>query len=244
MTNSDQLLASHVVRSCASCSTPTLLNTINGENANFRCTSCGQTIELWDYKSIFLTVLSSVAFLSWVILDDEHLFRALLHILANPLTELKAMLVDGVWAPVWIPLGLTVYSILTVGFPILALSYALQQLYIRYRNPVAAGVDADAALEGHEFTPEKETVSFSWTEFVKAAMIAVALQAAFIALAWAVLLYGNPGSLEDLMRRMLPGMLFGGGILFSVHRWMVAIVWLLLMPLSGFIIANLTGQLT
>ena len=243
MNRIEQSLASPVIRRCANCAAPAMVNSCAKDISRFHCTVCGATIELWSWSTIALSLVFSIALLSLLLLDD-HLFWLLMEIFADPLKTLPAMRVDGLFAPISIPLVLIAINILIVGLPLLSLSYALHTLYTRWRNPVVTGVEADEALAGYEIAPAPKKQRFTRGELFRAALIALAFHAAFVAVASIVLVYGNREAFEDLVKQMLPAVLLSGGVFFGVRRWMMATIWVILLPVSGFVIAILSGQLS
>ena len=179
-----------------------------------------------------------------LLLANDHLFWLLLHMLANPLQEFPAMLKDGMLAPILIPLGLIAFNILMVGLPIMGLMVIARANLASVRNPVLHGVLADDALEGHKVKPQKKRQQFTWQEFYRSLKIAVAIHAGFIAIAWLALTFADRSTFEGIVEGALPGLLVSGGVLFGARRWMVATIWVLLLPISGLIVALLTGQLS
>ncbi len=243
MQQPNQPLASNVVRKCARCNAPAMVNVSLDDSNQFRCTSCGEAIELWAPKDAILGLAVFGGILSLLLMDD-HLFWLLLHLLANPLQELPAMLKDGIFAPVLIPLGLVLINILMVGLPLTGLASILHGVYKSFRNPIVKGAAADVALEGHTFKPDVKRPRVTVHEIFRSLMIAVAIHIGFIAIAWLSLTFASKAAFEGFVEGALPGLLLSGGILFGARRWIIATAWVVLLPVSGFIIAVLMGQLS
>ncbi|MCH9764785.1 MAG: hypothetical protein K0U34_02165 [Alphaproteobacteria bacterium] len=252
MGQTEQPLASRVVRTCARCNAATMLNVAPDQPSSaaasddlntFQCTKCGETLKLWGLKESILGIVVFGGLLS-LLLARDHLFWLLLHLLANPLQEFPAMAKDGPLAPILIPLGLIAFNILLVGLPLMGLGIILHATWVRVRNPVAPSADADVALEGHTFKPQDPPRQWTWQEFFRSVKIAGTIHIGFIAVAWLALTFADHATFEAIVEGALPGLLLSGGVLFGVRRWMVATVWVVFLPLSGFIIALLIGQLS
>lgn len=244
MKQSNQPLESNIVRKCARCDLPTMLSVLSSDTlTQFQCTNCGKKIELWSvkYAIIGLTVFGGM--LSLLLMDD-HLFWLLLHLLANPLQEFPAMLKDGLFAPLLIPLGLIVINILLVGLPLMGIASILRGIYFGFCNPVVKGAASGAAFDDHTIKPDYKRSQLTFREINRSLLIAIAIHLGFITIAWLSLTFANRAVFEGFIEGALPGLLLSGGILYGARRWIIATIWVVLLPFSAFIIAVLTGQLT
>jgi len=242
MQQSNNSLEGRIVRDCAHCKTPTMIQvSLEASKDQFHCTSCGKAIELWTLRDTVLGLAIYGGMLSLLFMDD-HLFWALLHVLANPLQEFPTMLKDGVFAPVLIPLGLVLFNILLVGLPLTGLAIIARATYLRLCNPVVKGAAGSNTADDHTFGKIDAKPPFSLREFLRSAMIAVFIHAGFIAVAWLSLTFASQEVFRGIVEGALPGLLLGGGLLFGARRWAIATVWVVLLPVSGFIVSIMLGQ--
>ena len=240
MEQSQQTLSSPIVRKCARCNAAAMLNVSADAFNRFQCTNCGKTIDLWPLKDMLAGLAVFGGMLSLLFLDD-HLFWLLLKVIANPLQEFPAMAKDGLLAPVLLPLGLVAFNILLVGLPLMGMGIILRALYLGWRHPVVERAAAAAELEGHTIVPQEKRRPFTWREFFQSLMIAIAIHAGFVTVAWLCLTFANKAVFEGFVEGALPALLLSGGLLFGVRRWMVASFWVLLLPVSGFLVYLLSG---
>lgn len=233
-----------VVRRCAACGKATLVHGMPDRPILFVCTNCGAKVEIDNLSGMLASLFAGALFLAALLLDG-HPFWMLLHLLQNPTEILEAFSKYGAIEAVTVLLFLVITAILLVGLPLATLGWVVKSACNSFRNPIVADVivtEGNATQVPHK--PMRWLSGITVGSIARALFLALSIHAVFIAIATLSVLYFDRETLEAILEDMLPGLLLSGGILFGTRRWMVAIIFALLLPVSGFAIAVLSGQVS
>ncbi len=183
-------------------------------------------------------VLLGVAALAALVFLDDHPLWFLVYTLAHPVEAFTSLLRDGIFVPFTAIFLFSMLVFLLLLLPLMALGYGIRSSLERYRNPIVPSDEADlpaGALAA--VTEEPARQRFSIKQIPAALGIALGLHAVLIAFVVLVNVFGGGReAIESVLENAIPAILLSGGVLLGMQRWLIAVLWTLLLPFSGFLI--------
>ena len=119
----------------------------------------------------------------------------------------------------------------------------VRDLHYRIRNPLVPAAQAEYVLPGQELEPPPVRAKITRWQVFRAMKIAAAVHLAFITIAICVLIFMDKEAFRFFVEMALPALLVTGGLLFGARRWILAAMWLVLLPVSGFVIVIVMRQI-